>query len=138
MVQHPRKYPIVLSLVAIVVTLAMKVTAYQITGSVVLLSEAVESVINLLAAATALFSLWYASRPVDPSHTYGHEKIEYFSSGLEGGLILVAGIGIAWYAVQRLRAPEPLEALGTGALIALCASLINLAVARILLRVARR
>ena len=138
MSQASLRNPILLSVLAALVTLALKSAAYALTGSVGLLSDALESVVNLAAALTALASLWYAARPVDPSHTYGHEKIEYFSSGLEGVLILVAAGGIAWYAVQRLFTPEPLGPLGVGAVMALIAGLINLAVARILLRVGRR
>jgi cation diffusion facilitator family transporter len=134
---HPR-LPVVLSIGAALVTLGMKSAAYWLTGSVGLLSDAVESTVNLVAALTAYFSLWYASRPVDPSHTYGHEKIEYFSSGLEGVLILVAAGGIAWYAILRLISPQPLDGLSLGAGLALAASLVNLAVARVLLRVGRK
>jgi cation diffusion facilitator family transporter len=130
--------PIILSILAAVFTLVLKGIAYYLTGSVGLLSEAAESTVNLLAAATALFSLWYAALPVDPTHTYGHEKIEYFASGLEGGLILLAAIGIAGYAIQRLIAPQELQALGVGAGVALAAALVNLVVARLLLRVGRR
>jgi cation diffusion facilitator family transporter len=133
---HPR-YPIVLSIVAALVTLAMKAAAYWLTGSVSLLSDAAESLVNLTAALIAFASLWYAAKPVDVSHTYGHEKIEYFSSGLEGTLILVAAGAIAWYALKRLVEPEPLEALGLGTVLALAASLINLAVAQVLLRVGK-
>src|SRR6476620_10577153 len=93
----PTRLPIVLSIAAALITLAMKSTAYVLTDSVGLLSDAVESLVNLVAALTALVCLWYASQPVDPSHTYGHEKIEYFSSGIEGMLILVAAGGIVWY-----------------------------------------
>jgi cation diffusion facilitator family transporter len=132
------RLPIVLSILAAVLTIGMKSAAYYVTGSVGLLSDAAESGVNLLAALTAFVSLWYAARPVDPSHTYGHEKIEFFSSGLEGTLILVAAAGIAWYAVRRLLAPEPLHALDLGTLLALAASLINLGVAQLLLRVGRR
>src|SRR5437588_11515405 len=132
------KYPILLSILAALVTLGLKWLAYSLTGSVGLFSEAAESAVNLLGACTALFSLWYASRPVDPSHTYGHEKIEYFSSGLEGMLILVAAGAIAWYAVSRLFAPQVLEALDVGAGLALVASLINFVVAQLLLRAGRR
>jgi cation diffusion facilitator family transporter len=133
----PLHYPVLLSILAAVLTLGLKGTAYLVTGSVGLLSDAAESVVNLLAAVTAYFSLRYAARPVDVDHTYGHEKIEYFSSGLEGILILVAAGGIAWYAVRRLLRPEPLEALDLGAALALGGSLINLAVAQVLLRVGR-
>ena len=130
--------PIKLSILAAVLTIALKAGAYFLTGSVGLLSDALESVVNLVAAITALLSLRYAARPADLNHTYGHEKIEFFSSGLEGVLILVAGAGIAWYAVQRLVAPAPLESLGVGTLMAMVASLINLAVARLLIRVGRQ
>jgi cation diffusion facilitator family transporter len=133
---HP-KYPILLSIAAAVITLAMNATAYLLTDSVSLLSNAAESVVNLAAALIALFCLWFASRPVDTSHTYGHEKIEYFSSGLEGMLILVAAVAIAWYAVQRLLDPRAMEYIGLGALIALAASLVNLAVGLLLLRVGK-
>ncbi|HYV36842.1 MAG TPA: cation diffusion facilitator family transporter [Gemmataceae bacterium] len=136
-VSHP-KYPIVLSIAAALVTLAMKTTAYLLTDSVSLLSDAAESLVNLLAAVFALFCMWFASRPADVSHTYGHEKIEYFSSGLEGMLILGAAAGIAWLAVLRLMEPRPLEDLELGTLIALGASLINLAVGITLLRVGKK
>jgi cation diffusion facilitator family transporter len=129
--------PILFSVLAALATLSLKFAAYLLTGSVSLLSDALESLVNLLAAVTALLALWYAARPVDQSHTYGHEKIEFFSSGLEGVLILVAAAGITWYAVGRLLAPLPLEALDVGLVLAGVASLINLGVARILLRTAR-
>jgi cation diffusion facilitator family transporter len=132
------RIPILLSIVAGFTTLALKSVAYWLTGSVGLLSEAAESVVNLLAAGTAYLSLLYAARPVDESHTYGHEKIEYFSSGLEGMLIGVAAFSIAWVAVQRIRAPEPLESLGLGLLITLVAAAINGGVAILLLRVGRK
>ncbi len=131
------KFPVILSILAAVVTLALKWLAYYLTGSVGLLSEAAESGVNLLAAVTALASLWYSAQPVDTSHTYGHEKIEYFSSGLEGVLILVAAGAIAWFAVNRLIHPEPLEPLNVGMLLAIVSAGINLAVARLLLRVGR-
>ena len=93
------RWPIALSIGAAFVTIGMKGTAYGVTGSVGLFSDALESLVNLLAAVTAYVALWYAARPADPTHAYGHEKIEYFSSGLEGVLILVAALTIAWYAV---------------------------------------
>src|SRR6478735_10569672 len=89
------RWPIALSILAALLTIAMKGTAAALTGSVGLLSDALESVVNLVAAVTAYVALWYAARPADPSHTYGHEKIEYLSSGLEGVLILVAGLATA-------------------------------------------
>ena len=122
-----------LSILAAVLNLGLKSVAYQVTGSVGLLADAGESVVNVLAALAALVSLRYAARPVDQSHTYGHEKIEFFSSGLEGTLILVAACGIAWYAVRRLFVPQELEALDVGSAFTVVATLINLAVARLLL-----
>ena len=116
MVQPRLKYPILVSMLAALLTLALKWAAYALTGSVGILSDATESFANLLAAIIAFFSLWYSSQPVDPTHTYGHEKIEYFSSGLEGSLIIVAAIGIAWYAVRRLIEPEALQELDLGVL----------------------
>jgi cation diffusion facilitator family transporter len=138
MSQRHLRYPILLSVLAAVVTLSLKFTAYWLTGSVGLLSDALEALVNLAAALTALGSLWYAALPVDSTHTYGHEKIEYFSSGLEGVLILVAAGGIAWYAVGRLFVSAPLESLEMGVAVSLAASAVNLVVARLLLRVARR
>jgi cation diffusion facilitator family transporter len=132
------RYPILLSLAAALVTLALKTTAYLITDSVGLLSDAAESLINLLAAGTAYLSLLYAARPVDESHTYGHEKIEYFSSGLEGVLIGVGSVIIGWVAVRRLLAPEALESLGPGLIISVAAAAINGGVATVLLRAGRQ
>jgi cation diffusion facilitator family transporter len=127
------RWPVALSIAAAVTTIGLKGAAYALTGSVGLLTDALESVVNLLAAVTAYFALRYASRPADPSHAYGHEKIEFFSSGLEGVLIVLAGLGAAGYGVRRLIAPEKLEALELGAALALGASVINFAVARVLL-----
>lgn len=126
-----------LSIAAALATMGLKFGAYVVTGSVGLLSDAVESTANLVAALSALFALWYAARPVDRSHPYGHGKIEYFASGVEGSLVLVAAVTIAWQAVKRLLDPQPLEAVGDGVVISLAASAINFAVARVLLRVAR-
>jgi cation diffusion facilitator family transporter len=129
---------VLLSVLAAVVTIALKALAYSLTRSVGLLSDALESGINLFAALTAYVSLHYSQRPVDATHTYGHEKIEFFSSGLEGVLIVVAGIGTAWVAVGHLRAPEVVSDLGTGIALALGSSLVNLAVGVMLLRAGRR
>jgi cation diffusion facilitator family transporter len=128
---------LLLSMAAAVATLLLKGASYYLTGSVGLLSDALESLVNLLAAVTAYFSLWFAALPVDRTHTYGHEKIEYFSSGLEGVLILVAAAGIGWYAIHRLIAPEWLQALDVGVLLTAVAAVINLVVARVLVRVGR-
>lgn len=127
------RWPVALSIAAALVTIGMKGGAYALTGSVGLLTDALESVVNLLAAVTAYFAMWYAARPADPSHTYGHEKIEFLSSGLEGVLIVLAGIGAAVYGVRRLFQPETLEALEIGTALTLAASVVNFAVARVLL-----
>jgi len=131
------RIPVLFSIVAAVFTLALKYAAYHVTGSVGLLSDAAKSIVNVLAAVTAYVSLWYAAKPVDESHTYGHEKIEFFASGVEGILILSAAGAIVWYAVRRLFAPEQLDSLAVGIGAALAATVINLAVARVLLRVGR-
>lgn len=128
---------ILLSIAAALATVALKGSAYWLTGSVGLLSDALESLINLVAATTAFLSLRYAAKPVDASHTYGHEKIEYFSSGLEGGLILVAAAGIGWAAIDRLLHPQPIHDLGIGLAISLAAAFINGAVALLLLYAAK-
>jgi cation diffusion facilitator family transporter len=133
-----RRFPVFLSILAALLTLGLKMTAYWLTDSVSLLSDAAESLVNLVAALTALACLWYSTQPVDTTHTYGHEKIEFFSSGLEGMLILVAAAGIAWFAVKRLFKLEPLENLDWGTLLSFAASLINFVVARILIRVGTR
>jgi cation diffusion facilitator family transporter len=127
-----------LSVAAAIVTIAMKSIAYAVTGSAGLLSDALESGVNLLAAATAYLSLWYASRPADATHTYGHEKIEFFASGLEGVLIVLAGGGAIAIAIERIVNPKPLTELGLGTLISGAAAAINGAVAIILLRVGRQ
>lgn len=130
--------PLYAAVAASLFTLGLKAAAYLYTGSVGLFADAAESTINLLASLTALGSLWYASRPVDADHTYGHEKIVYFSTGLEGLLIALAALGTATYAVLRLLRPIELQRLEVGAAIALAASVVNWAVARWLLRVGRQ
>jgi cation diffusion facilitator family transporter len=127
------RWPVTLSIAAALVTIVMKGTAYAVTGSVGLFSDALESFVNLMAAVTAFVAVWYSARPADPSHTYGHTKFEYFSSGLEGVLIILAGLGTAGYAIRRLFYPESLSDLELGTLIGLAASGVNFAVARVLL-----
>ena len=131
------KTPILLSILAAVLTLGIKCAAYGLSDSVGLLSEAFEALLDLQASVVALICLWYASLPVDKTHTYGHDKIEYFSSGLEGMLILVAAAGIGWCAVQRLIAPQKIEPFGWGIVLAIVAAVINLIVGQVLLRVGR-
>ena len=127
-----------LSIAAAILTIALKTAAYFITGSVGLLSDAVESVVNLIGGVMALAMLTVAARPADEDHAYGHGKAEYFSSGVEGGLILVAAVSIGIAAAQRLITPKPLEAIGLGMAVSVVASLINLGVALLLLRVGRK
>jgi cation diffusion facilitator family transporter len=127
-----------LSVAAAVVTIGLKTTAYALTGSVGLLSDALESVVNLVAALFTLGMLALAARPPDEDHAFGYGKAEYFSSGVEGALIFAAAAAIAWTAVERLLAPQPLEHVGLGLAISVAASLVNFGVARVLLAAGRR
>lgn len=126
-----------LSIAAAIITISLKAGAYALTGSVGLLSDAIESVVNLLAAVMALSMLIIAARPPDESHTYGHGKAEYFSSNIEGLLILVAAAGIAVTAIERIFNPRPIEQVGIGLTISVIASVINFVVARILLKASK-
>ena len=126
-----------LSIAAAVFTIGLKTAAWWITGSVGLLSDAMESIVNLVGGLMALAMLTVAERPADQEHPYGHGKAEYFSSGVEGTLILIAAISISSAAVNRLISPKPLEEIGVGLAISIVASLVNLGVARVLLRVGR-
>ena len=127
-----------ISIAAALVTMGLKAGAYGITGSVGLLSDAIESLVNLAGGIMALAMLTVAARPPDEDHAYGHGKAEYFSSGVEGTLILIAALSIGVTAVRRLVTPRPLEAIGLGLAISVVASLVNLGVALVLLRAARR
>jgi cation diffusion facilitator family transporter len=127
-----------LSIAAAVATIALKAVAYLVTGSVGLLSDALESFVNLAGALMALWMLSLAARPPDANHAYGHGKAEYFSSGVEGGLILIAAISIAVAAVDRLLHPRALEQVGIGLGISVIASVINLGVSLVLMRAARQ
>ena len=122
-----------LSIGAAILTIALKTTAYWLTDSVGLLSDALESLVNLVAAIMALAMLTVAARPADEMHAFGYGKAEYFSSGLEGALILLAAASIAWTAVPRLFAPQSLERVGIGLAISVLASAVNLGVARVLM-----
>jgi cation diffusion facilitator family transporter len=122
-----------LSIAAALVTIGLKAGAYLVTGSVGLLSDALESLVNLVAAIVALVVLTVAARPPDEDHAYGHSKAEYFSSGVEGALILVAAASIAYTAISRLISPQPIESPGLGLAISVVASAINFGVARVLL-----
>ena len=127
-----------LSIAAAVTTMALKGVAYWLTGSVGLLSDAVESIVNLIGAGIALAMLTIAARPADEDHAYGHSKAEYFASGAEGILILIAAISIGVAAGSRLIHPQPLEQASAGLVVSTAASLINFFVARILLRAGRK
>lgn len=126
-----------LSIAAAVLTIGLKAAAYLLTGSVGLLSDALESVVNLVGALMALAMLTIAARPADEDHAYGHSKAEYFSSGVEGTLILIAAASIAATAVQRLLTPQPLEQVGLGLVVSLVASVINGGAALVLLKAAQ-
>ena len=127
-----------LSIGAAVITIGLKATAYLLTGSVGLLSDALESGINLIAAIIALGALTIAARPPDADHNFGHDKAEFFSSGAEGILIVFAAVGIAYTSIQRLLNPQPLEQVGVGLIVSVAASVINFAVARILLTASKQ
>lgn len=127
-----------LSIGAAVATIGLKMLAYRLTGSVGLLSDALESLVNLAAAIMALAMLTVAARPPDAEHAYGHGKAEYFASAAEGLLILVAALSIGWAAWGRIVSPQPIEQAGLGLALSTLASLVNFAVARVLLRGARR
>jgi cation diffusion facilitator family transporter len=126
-----------LSIAAAVATIALKASAWLLTGSVGFLSDAAESIVNLVAATVALVAVRVSARPPDDDHAYGHEKAEYFSAGTEGALILLAAVGIAAVAVIRLLDPAPLNDVGLGVVVSSTASALNLVVALLLIRVGR-
>jgi cation diffusion facilitator family transporter len=126
-----------LSIAAALTTMGLKAVAFLVTGSVGLLSDALESSVNLVAAVVALVVLTIASRPPDEEHAYGHDKAEYFSAGVEGTMIVLAALSIAYAAINRLLNPVELERLGVGLVISIVAALVNLAVAIVLLRAGR-
>lgn len=127
-----------LSVAAAVGTMALKTLAWRLTGSVGFLSDALESVVNLVAALLAMMMLRWASRPADEQHRFGHEKAEYFSAGFEGGLIVLAALAIVWVAVDRLLHPQALTDVGAGAAVSAAASVVNLVVGLVLVRAGRR
>lgn len=127
-----------LSIAGAIATIALKLGAYLLTNSVGFLSDALESGVNLTAAIIAVWAINYAAKPPDAEHTYGHSKAEYFASGFEGALILVAALGISIAAIPRLINPQPLEQLGIGLVLSLIAAAINGAIAMILLKASKR
>lgn len=137
LLHSPSRYAVV-SVAASLMTMALKFWAFWMTGSVGIFSDAAESVINLAAGLIAFTALIVAARPADKRHTYGHDKVEYFASGVEGTLILVAAITIFFTALQRLYAPVPLVSLGLGVGVLIVAALINLVAARILMHGGRK
>ena len=128
----------VLSIVTSIVTLVLKFGAYFLTGSVSLLSDALEALVNLAAGLVALGALTLAAQPADDRHAFGHDKAEYFSSGVEGTLILAAALSIIWSAGRRFLAPQALDHLVPGILVAVLAGAMNYATARIMMRVGRQ
>lgn len=128
----------ILSIGAALLTIALKAGAYFLTGSVGLLSDAAESVVNLVAAVVATWAVTYAAKPPDDEHSFGHYKAEYFSSGVEGALILVAAASIAIAAWERLLHPQPLEQLSIGLGLSLVATAVNGALALAMLRAGKR
>lgn len=135
--KQPPRWPIVLSIIAAVTTMGLKFAGYFVSGSIGLLSDALESVINVVASVLAYLALWYGARPPDAEHTYGHEKIAYFSSGIEGALIIIAAGVILWEATYHLIVPKQLQQLDLGLMFSLAASAINFGVAWLLLREGR-
>ncbi len=127
-----------LSIAAACATIVLKGVAWWLTGSVGLLSDAIESFVNLAGALMALAMLTLAAEPADDDHAHGHGKAEYFSSGFEGFLILLAALSIGYAAVGRLLAPQALEDVGAGLAVSVAASIINFATARILRRAGRQ
>lgn len=126
-----------LSVAVALATIALKTGAWWVSGSVSLLSDALESLVNLAGALFALMMVVIAERPPDEDHPYGHHKAEYFSSGFEGVLIFAAALAIVWASVQRLLAPQPLEAVGLGIALSVISSVLNGALAWAMLKKAR-
>ncbi|MFA7582810.1 MAG: cation diffusion facilitator family transporter [Proteiniphilum sp.] len=123
-----------LSIAAAIVTISLKFYAYQVTGSMGFLSDALESIVNLFAALFALIMLRISQKPADDGHVYGHSKAEYFSSATEGALILIAAFSIIRTAIPRIMEPAPLENINTGLLFSLLASVVNLLVGLTLIK----
>jgi cation diffusion facilitator family transporter len=127
-----------LSAWAAVATIVLKTTAWALTGSIGLLSDALESFVNLATALLAIAMLNVAARPEDEDHPYGHNKAEYFSSGVEGALVFLTGLGIGAAAVSRFLHPQVLEQIGLGVGLSALSTVINLGMALLLLRAGRR
>lgn len=127
-----------LSVGAAAVTIALKFAGYFLTNSVGLLSDAAESLVNLVAAVVAVIVLKVIARPADRDHEFGHSKAEYFSAGLEGAMIFVAAAYIIYASIERLLSPQPIESIGLGLLVTVVASVVNGVVALVLLRAGKK
>ncbi|MBX3611166.1 MAG: cation transporter [Hydrogenophaga sp.] len=125
------------SVAVALVTIALKTGAWWVTDSVGLLSDALESLVNLAGATFGLLMVTIAARPADDEHPYGHHKAEYFSSGFEGVLIIAAAGGIVWAAIGRLMAPQPIEQVGLGLWLSVISSALNGGLAWVMLRASR-
>lgn len=132
------KHYVYYSIAASLITLGLKFGAWGMTGSVGLLSDAMETLVNLTAGILALIALTVALRPADRQHTYGHGKAEYFASGAEGMLITIAAVGISYAAVDRFMNPQAVSNLGLGLGLALLSSVVNFVTAKLMLRAAKR
>ncbi|MEM9530899.1 MAG: cation diffusion facilitator family transporter [Pseudomonadota bacterium] len=136
--QRLRTRAVLASVVAGVIILAAKLLAYRLTGSAAVLSDALESVINVVASVFATFSVYIAAKPPDENHPYGHGKVEYFSAGFEGGLVTLAALGIFYVGWSRLAAPAPIPDLDVGLWIMAGASVLNLGTGLLLIQTGRR
>jgi cation diffusion facilitator family transporter len=137
MSQRPATFYAWLSLATSIVTIVLKFAAYFLTGSVGLLSDAVEAVVNIVAALVALSVLTYSAAKPDREHNFGHEKAQYFSSGIEGALIFVAAGAIVWTSIPRFMNPQPLEQVSLGLALSVLAAVANAGCAWVMLRAAR-
>ena len=137
MTERPPTFYAWLSVATSLVTITLKFSAYVLTGSVGLLSDAVEAVVNIVAALVALGVLTYSAAKPDREHNFGHEKAQYFSSGIEGAMIFVAAGAIVWTAIPRLLEPRALEQVGAGLALSVLAALANAGCAWVMLRAAR-
>lgn len=136
--QRTRLKAILLSLTVGVLLMALKFFIYRITRSAAVLSDALESIVNVIASTFALWSIFLAAKPPDAEHPYGHGKAEYFSAGFEGALIVVAALGIFWSAWQQISRPHPLPNLDLGLWLVLATSMVNGALGLFLITVGRR
>lgn len=127
-----------LSAAAAILTIVLKLTAYWMTGSIGILSDAMESFVNLAGAVLALAMLTIAARPPDEEHAFGHSKVEYFASGAEGAMIIIAAGSICYAAVNRMLEPQPIESVGAGLVVTMIATAINFTVALVIRRAGRR